>query len=98
MIKGVFHQIIKTRPHEKVKFVVNVTSSQHIQRSQKHHKDKILGKFFFFFSFSYLNTSFVSILTIYCACMCAKSLSRVQLRMTLWTVACQALLSMEFSR
>ena len=80
------------------KFVVNVTFSQHIQRSQKHHKEKILKKKKIFFS--YLNTSFVGVLTIYCACMCmhAKSLSRVQLCMTLWTVACQALLSMEFSR
>ena len=31
-------------------------------------------------------------------CMCAKSLSHVQFFVTPWTVACQAPLSMEFSR
>ena len=31
-------------------------------------------------------------------CICVKSLSRVQLFVTLWAVACQALLSMGFSR
>ena len=30
--------------------------------------------------------------------MCAQSLSRVLLFVTLWTIACQAPLSMEFSR
>ena len=33
-----------------------------------------------------------------CVCVCVKSLSHVQLCATLWTVACQALLSMGFSR
>ena len=96
MIKGVFHQIIKTRLHEKVccKCDIQPTYSKKPEASQRKNSQK--KKIFF----SYLNTSFVGVLTIYCACMCmhAKSLSRVQLCMTLWTVACQALLSMEFSR
>ena len=96
MIKVVFHQIIKTRLYEKLEFVVNVTFSQHIQRSQKHHKEKNSQKGILL-CFSYLNTSFVGILTIYCACMYAKSLSHVRLCMTLWTVACQVLIFMEFS-
>ena len=33
-----------------------------------------------------------------CVCVCACTLSHVQLFVTLWTVACQAALSMEFSR
>ena len=33
-----------------------------------------------------------------CACACARVLSCIQLFVTLWTVACQALLSTEFSR
>ena len=48
MIKVVFHQIIKTRLYEKLEFVVNVTFSQHIQRSRKHNKEKILKRVFCF--------------------------------------------------
>ena len=34
----------------------------------------------------------------YCVCVCAQSLSGVRLFVTPWTIACQAPLSMEFSR
>ena len=63
MIKGVFHQIIKTRLHKKIKFVVNVAFSQ---RSQKHHKENILKKkkifpfeYFFFWYFNHILCMYV---------------------------------------